>query len=204
MQPARHGLAMGLVAAALLLAAPACGGDDDAATDGTSSSASPFVPVRPLSRGEYHAFVVAAGPDQRALDAGSARRMYDALCRGDLLTIANSAFAYPNQAAAYERVFDDAQVNCQPDPTALDRARGEAAWSMTGNQLELDQLLHPATEAVDGFCGGLRATEDITSPLIAQAVESANLVPNGAADLVKLGVSLLIQACPDLLALVRG
>lgn len=200
-----------MVAAALVLAGPACGGDDDD-TGGPRTTVSPFVPVRPLTRASFHAFVVAAdarvsapGTDpEREIDQEDAQRLYDALCSGEPLTLFNSALSYPSQAAAYEQIFDAAEAQCAVPATSLDRARGEAAWNMTRNQLALDRLLEPDAEAVSGFCDALQATDDITSTVVAEAAEGAGLVPEGSGDLLELGVSFLIQACPELLDLVRG
>jgi hypothetical protein len=200
-----------LCAAGLIVAASACR-SNERATSGVRPKPI-FVPrpVQPLTRSGFHAFVVAAGSSvpepgtdpARAIDPKESQRFIDQLCGGEPPPLFVALLAYPRQAASYEALFDTVEARCRIDPVALNRARGEAAWSMTGNQLALDRMLAPDADAVAKFCRTLDATSDLTSKAIAAAATGVGLVPEAAQNLVELAVSFVIQACPNLLDAIR-
>lgn len=198
-------------AASLIVAGSACSPNERTSSGNPPTTTFEFVPVQPLTRAAFQAFVTAAdasipepGTDPaREIDSESAQNYFDQLCSGEP-TLFGTAFTYPSQAAAYEQLFDAVEAQCEVDPAALDTARGEAAWNMTRNRLALDRMLAPDGEAVSGFCGALDATGDLTSAAIASAATHVGLISETEENLVELAVSFLIQACPQLLDAVRS
>ena len=108
-------LVVGLsVAVALTASTSSCGSESSSNTPGTLTGKFDFVPMQPLTRESFHAFVVAAdarvpapGTDPtREIAPDVAQGLFDELCRGSTSVLISTMFAYPSQAAAFEQLFD--------------------------------------------------------------------------------------------------
>lgn len=191
---------MAAVACVAVLGVGACGDDED---DDASSGSDPtlFTPPQPLSREQFRAIGIVAGPPGD-VDPTVAENLFEGLCRGDPTGVmVGSMLAFPNQAAGFQQVLDEVERQCGVPAASLDRARGQIARSMASNQAAIDHL---TGADVSGFCRVLQDNDDITSTAIGEAAEGLGVVPEGAGDLVELGISVLIESCPELLDRIQG
>ena len=182
------------------------------ACDGAEPEPFDWHPAVPLTAQEFAAIGIAGGAEP--LPAGTTAAAAFNTTQERIDQVVREACGGPNapgllvfsagasfrQVPAYELLFRDIEVNCQlPSVVQIDSMRGQIAARMANSQETLDSLLGPSTEQVNGFCGFLQDTEQITPSLVSSALQEVDLVPENASKVVEIGISVLIYACPELL-----
>lgn len=214
-----------LLALAVLAITAACGGDGNdtenengsgsdsgAGTSTATDEEAPFfVPPQPLTAGEFALLIIRYGakplapgetPTERLdVEPAVVERYQDELCRGgNPILPARSIGNYHDHLPAYAAIFDGVAQHCMATSAALDRERGDVAWSVAHNELALERLLHPPQDAASRFCKALDDTSEITPGVIANLASESGLVRSSTATkAIEIGVSILIKACPQLI-----
>jgi hypothetical protein len=136
------------------------------------------------------------------IDPAEVQAEIERLCQGTVALVNSPPpgwTPYPEDVPGYEQLFTGFVLACPETASKnLPFLRARVANEMSRNELLRWNLANLPQEEVDTFCGVLEGTKDITAPLLSNALEATELIPEGNGPVAEVGVGLLIVGCPQL------